>query len=459
MVSRTAKPENMKRLLHSLFLTACLLLVPEILCQAQYNPSHVTNDEKKQVIDSVGRRLNEFYIYPTVAGKIVSLISKNLENGVYDSINDPNEFAAKVTQDLVSVSNDKHLKVEFDPEWILESRKTVNQPKSLELLSRELPKWRRGNFGFKEVKMLDGNVGYLNLTAFHYTEYGGETAVAAMNFLSNADALIIDLRNNYGGDSSMVQLVSSYLYDSKPVLLGDFYFRNGGTETHTQEWTLPFVSGKKRPDIDLYILTSGKTFSAAEAFTYSLKNYKRATIIGETTAGGAHFIDRQIATDRFSIWVANGKSIDPVTKTDWEKVGVKPHVEVPAKDALAVAQIRALEKLAGTASDGKNTYLWHLAALKAKQNPVQIEQSTLALYVGTYTGTFGQRKVTLENGKLFSQREGGEKYALLPIASDLFTSEETPQFRLKIVRENDKVTGVVSLSEDGSSMKEIRDKP
>jgi C-terminal processing protease CtpA/Prc len=93
-------------------------------------------------------------------------------------------------------------------------------------------------------------------------------------------------------------------------------------------------------------LTSKQTFSGAEEFTYNLKNLKRATIIGETTGGGAHPVSGHRIDDHFMIGVPFAKAVNPISKTNWEGTGVEPDVKVPAADALATAQKLAAEKLA-----------------------------------------------------------------------------------------------------------------
>ena len=193
------------------------------------------------------------------------------------------------------------------------------------------------------------------MRGFSDVEYGGETAVAAMNFLSNADAIIIDLRNNGGGSPAMIQLISSYLFDSNPVHLNNFYWRP--TDSNSQTWTLPHVSGTRSPDTPLYILTSSGTFSAAEEFSYNLKNLERATLIGETTGGGAHPGGSLIATERFMVWVPTGRAINPITNTNWEGSGVIPHIKTSAREALDKAYTIALEQLISQKPRRKITFL------------------------------------------------------------------------------------------------------
>ena len=450
--------EIMRQILFLFSPAFCLLFASMAAAQTQGNLINET--EKKQVIDAVGKRLVDFYLYPDVAGKMAALLSKNLDNGVYKTIDDPKIFANRLTGELFAVSRDKHLEVLFGPESVSETKKEASRKETVETINSELERGRKNNFGFKEVKLLEGNIGYLHLTRFYDVKYGGETAANAMNFLSNADALIIDLRQNGGGDSSMVQLLTSYLFDSKPVHLNDFYLRDGEKQTQIQEWTLPYVPGRRRPDSDVYILTAYRTFSAGEHFVYNLKTFQRATIVGETTGGGAHTVAYQIINDRFLLKVPNGRPINQVTKSNWEGTGIKPDIETPPGDALLAAQIKALEKLTARTDspDAKFTYDWHVTALRAKLNPVRIDESLMRSYAGTYTGEYGQRKITFENGRLFSQRAGGAKLALIPLAAELFTYEARPELRLKIVVENNRVTGLKSIANDGSQLDETRDK-
>lgn len=446
-------------------LVCCLLLTTSTMqAQDQNTQYNISESEKKEVIKLVGKRLIEFYVYPDVARQMAAALSKNFDDGLYNSIKDARHFAMTLTRDLRNISRDGHLDVWFNPQLVLENRNAAGKQKELsaEVLQKQIKEAQRNNFGFKEVKILDGNIGYLNLTSFTNPELGAEEAVtAAMNLLSHTDALIIDLRQNGGGHSTMVTLLASYLFDSKPVLLSDFYTRVGAKETLEQEWTLPQVKGKKRPGTDVYILTAFRTFSAGESFAYSLQNYKRATIVGERTGGGAHIVTYKIVNDNFMIKVPFGRPVDPNTKTNWEKTGIKPDIETAPKDALLAAQIKALEKLSAAAaagSEAKISYEWLLIDLRAKLIPVQIDEAALRSYAGTYTGQLGQRKITFEDGRLFSQRVNGPKMMLTPITTDLFTFEGRNEVRLKINVENNRVVGLTSIGIDGSTFQEIRDK-
>jgi C-terminal processing protease CtpA/Prc len=294
---------------------------------------------RTQVIDGVLKRLNDSYVFPETAKKMETAIRDRVSKKEYDQITSAKEFATKLTSDLQAVSNDKHLRVRYSNRAIPE-RGPRREPTAAEReqQKRELT-WM--NHGFSKVERLPGNIGYLEFLNFMVEELGADTVAAAMNFINGTDALIIDMRNNGGGNPAMVALVCSYLFGTEPVHLNDLYWREGN---RTDEfWTKKEVAGKRYLNKDVYVLTSKRTFSGAEEFTYNLKNLKRATIIGETTGGGAHPGGGFRISENFGMFVPTGRAISPITKTNWEGTGVTPDVAVPADQALLTAQIMALK--------------------------------------------------------------------------------------------------------------------
>ncbi len=295
---------------------------------------------RKTVIENAIKELNDAYVFADVAKKMEADLNERLKNKEYDSITTAQAFAAKLTADLQSVSKDKHIRVRFSEEKI-PTREPQTEPSAEE---RAMDQWfdRRMNFGFEKVERLQGNIGYIDLRGFNGSNASGETVAAAMTFLANSEALIIDLRNNGGGSPQMVALISSYLFGDKPVHLNSLYWRKSGK---TDEfWTKATVPGKKFDGKDVYVLTSKRTFSAAEEFSYNLKNLKRATIVGETTGGGAHPGGSVRVGDHFRLFVPEGRAINPISKTNWEGTGVEPDVKAPKEQALKVAYIMALTK-------------------------------------------------------------------------------------------------------------------
>jgi retinol-binding protein 3 len=299
---------------------------------------------RTQVIDGILKRLNDSYVFPETARKMEQSIRERQSNKEYDQVTSAKEFATKLTSDLQAVSHDKHLRVRYSynalPEGGPQRQPTAEER---EQEKRELT-WM--NHGFTKVERLPGNIGYIDFRGFMNPDLSADTVAASMNFVNGTDALIIDMRYNGGGNPAMVALVCSYLFGAEPVHLNDLYWREGN---RTDEfWTRKEVPGKRYLNKDVYVLTSKRTFSGAEEFTYNLKNLKRATIVGETTGGGAHPGGGFRITEHFGMFVPTGRAISPITKTNWEGTGVTPDVDVPADQALVVAQLMALKKLLTT---------------------------------------------------------------------------------------------------------------
>lgn len=302
---------------------------------------------RQKTIDAIGKQLTEHYVYPDVATKMIQSVHEHQEHGDYNSITDGNEFADALSRDLRSVSHDQHLFVGYDPYLTPEVAGFPTGPH--EPSPAEQARFRtmleHQNCTFSKLEILNHNIGYIKFDAFPPAEFCGPTVVAAMSFVANADALIFDLRENHGGDPSMVDFMVSYLF-RQPTHINDLAARDDN-ETH-QYWTLPWVPGQRFIDKPVYVLTSHGTFSGGEEFTFDLKTQKRATIVGEVTGGGAHPVRGMPAGDHFTIGVPFARPINPVTKGDWEGTGVEPDVKVSAADALAAAEKLAAEKLAST---------------------------------------------------------------------------------------------------------------
>ncbi len=298
---------------------------------------NIDSATRTRVIDGVIANLNEFYVFPDTAKKMEEALRTRQKKGEYDSVTDGETFAQTLTDNLRAVSHDKHLRVNFSPAPM---PKRPDGPPSADDVAQYRKDMERMNCGFDKVEILEGNVGYVKFDMFADPDVCGPTAVAAMNFLANVDAIIFDLRENGGGDPKMIAFLSTYLF-SEPTHLNDLWERKGDV-TH-QYWTLPYVPGKHLDGKPAYVLTSKDTFSGAEEFSYNLKNLKRATLIGETTGGGAHPVDGHRIDDHFMVGVPFARAINPISKTNWEGTGVEPDVKVPAADALTTAQKLASE--------------------------------------------------------------------------------------------------------------------
>ena len=277
---------------------------------------------KKAIVNKLANLMNRNYVFPEKGQAMHDLIKKKLKDQAYDELNTKEDFAAALESDLRSVINDKHIRVTFSPD---RAKAVQNRDRNG---GRSIPE----NFGFEEVRILENNIGYLDLRGFMDAGMAEEVAKPAMDKLIKADAIIFDLRKNGGGSPSMIRFISSYIFGNKPVHLNTFYWRPA--DEYSETWTDSSLASQTKPDIPIYVLTSDYTFSAAEEFTYNLKHLKRATIIGETTGGGAHPGGPMVIRDGFIVNVPQGRAINPVTKTNWEGVGVIPNINISADDAL-----------------------------------------------------------------------------------------------------------------------------
>jgi hypothetical protein len=297
---------------------------------------------RARVIDGAVAKLNEFYVFPDAAKKMAEAVQTRLKSGAYDAITGADDFAATLTDDLRAVSRDKHLGVNFSPQVLPKMDPGANPEPDPAALARRKAFAQRNNCAFEKVERLPQNIGYLKFNGFMDPEICGPTVAAAMNFLAHVDALIVDLRENGGGDPKMVAYISSHLF-AEPTHLNDLYNRK--EDKTTEYWTLRDVPGARLADKPVFVLTSKRTFSGAEEFAYNLKNLKRATIIGETTGGGAHPVSGHRIDDHFMIGVPFARAINPISKTNWEGTGVDPDVKAPASEALDVAKKMAAEQI------------------------------------------------------------------------------------------------------------------
>ncbi len=439
--------------LHPAPIALLLLTVMAFQTHGQQQPAPVPPMDRKtqaSIIDSVSAALREEYVFPAVAEKMDALLRKNLKAGVYREITDPADFAERMTEDLRSVSHDRHLGVRYIPPG--SQREEVALAPEVQQ-QRRLERLRAQNFGFQKVEILAGNIGYLDFRFFAEAKYGGATAIAAMNFLAHSDALIFDLRQNGGGNPSMIQLISSYLFED-PVHLNSFYIRKG--DSTQQFWTQDFVEGQKMTAIPVYVLTSTSTFSGAEEFAYNLKNLKRGTIIGETTGGGAHPVNLCVFQSlNVGLSVPYGRAVNPVTGTNWEGVGVEPDLKIPTERALLVARTEALKELIRKTKDEskKGKLVWLLDGLAAEMNPVAQSDSVARACAGTY----GPRSVRFENGSLQYRREGRPEYRLIPMGGDRYMVQTLDYFRIQFRRDSTgKVIELIGQFDNGETDMNVR---
>ncbi|MFY8275400.1 S41 family peptidase [Pseudoalteromonas sp. SSDWG2] len=287
----------------------------------------ITEAQQQEVITKITQLMSDKYVFPEMAAHTNKKLTAALKNGEFSNYLDDEEFADALSTWLQQHAEDRHLRVKANP--VQKDVKGAESRLHQKLTTKA--RFDKLNQGVVEAKVFADNIGYLDLRGFSHLSHSKTYIDSAMQLLANSDAVIIDLRKNGGGSPRTVQYLCSYFFD-EPLLLNSLYFREGD-ETR-DFYVLDEVNGKKMPDVPLYVLTSNKTFSGAEEFSYNMQTRDRATLIGTTTGGGANPGGMFTIDENFRMFIATGTAINPVTKTNWESVGVKPDVEVAADEAL-----------------------------------------------------------------------------------------------------------------------------
>lgn len=343
----------------SVLLCLSLALVPPPELVRDRAPRDPDRAEVEAVIGRLGDLLQAHYVFPEVARECALRLRSDLEAGVFDRTAGAAELAVALTRALQEVSHDRHLHVSPRRH---DQVQRAGAP-ALEL-AHGFEALRRSNFGFERVEHLAGNVGYLELSSFAPEPLVRDTLAGAMAFLAQSDAVVIDLRGNGGGSPETVRLLCSYFFE-EPTHLNSLYFREGNVLR--EFWTEDGVARRSLVDVPLFVLTSSFTFSGAEEFAYNLRTRERATLVGETTGGGANPGESQVIDEVFEVFIPDGRAVNPVTGTNWEGTGVAPHVEVPADAALD----RALALARGAAAErAGQRFTERLEILRAIQGDV-----------------------------------------------------------------------------------------
>jgi hypothetical protein len=311
--------------------------------------------DRSEVIAALGDTLQANYIFPDVADRVSKALKAKDAKGGYAAATDAQAFSELLSKDLRELGKDDHFRAAHAPGYTPRPSTLSDAPppkEEMEQMRRELSQVA---FGLQHVELLNGNVGYIELRGFGPTEIVGEALGSAMQMLSGTDALILDLRRNGGGEPSTVAFLMSHFFaEGDRRHLNDIYTR--ATDKTQQYWT----DGKVRTHYlkPVYVLTSPRTFSGGEECAYDFQTQKRGILVGETTGGGSNPGDDFSITHDFVAFIPTGKAINPVTHTNWEHVGVKPDLAVPAADAQKTAHAAALRMLlAASTNPDEKAYL------------------------------------------------------------------------------------------------------
>ena len=405
--------------------------------------------EPRVVTGHVADQIAANYFDPAKGAVIAAALKAEASRGDYDRYVQPLDLAQALTARL------KPLDAHFNVNWSPAGAAPAEGPRRAGPPQRDDSN-RRMNYGFHKVQVLPGNIGLIDMrffAGFGPKEVDGARAAAdaALALVAGTDAVIFDLRDNGGGSPAMVgYLIGHFTPDG-----ADIYntFKGRGADTNERP-TVPIATTARRLTVPLYVLTSARTGSAAEAFPYTLQAARRATIVGEASGGAANPGGPAQAGDGFSVFVSSGRPVNPITKTNWEGTGVIPDVAVPAADALVKAQALALGGLikAGLPEPAATEDRW---ALEALADPLPVSVQVMAEYAGGY----GARRVVVEDGKLVIRNGRRPPAVLRPVSTDAFTVEGAPfPYRIKFDRDaQGRVAAMLQTAGDGQTARYARD--
>lgn len=329
------------------------ILVPMPVFAAADIPLNASG--RAAIVQTLARDMNANYISPAVAKRVGTAITRKNAEGGYASAASAQAFSEALATDLRKFSGDLHFGARFDGN-VRERSRAGDDDEGVQVV--------RSGFGIEKIERLPGNVGYIELRNFGPVELVGPAYTAAMSLVEGTDALILDLRRNGGGSvDSVADLMSHFFPPGDRRHLIDIYRRSSNT---TREiWTVPTVAEHYRKPV--YVLTSARTFSGGEDCAYDFQVQKRGTLVGETTGGGSNPVSWFSVGQGIMVAIPTARTINFVTKTNWEHVGVKPDIAVPAAQALQTAHVAILRNLVASAKDdSERTKLQRVLAMVEK---------------------------------------------------------------------------------------------
>lgn len=438
--------------MRALILAAALLAATPALACAQSTPppAAAVQPSPRETVAAVAGRIRDLYFDPAAGDRIADALEAEAAAGAFDSLTDQRDLAATLSRRLRPL--DAHFNVAWDPNAPAGPAPMMRRPPSegagpaagepIRRLARPAnPGEVRGNFGFRKVEILSGNVGYIDLRQFSNIDFDNpadparRAADSALAFVADADAVIFDLRDNGGGAPSMVGYLTSAFTPANAPIYNVFHSREG-TESEAPDVFHP----NPRLEVPVYVLISGRTGSAGEAFPYTLQGARRATIVGEASGGAANPGGMVPVGGGFAVFISQGSPRNPATGRNWEGTGVLPDVAVPWDQALTRAHSLALEGI--VAGDSRRTdAIWTLEAMNA---------TAQAGDLSAYAGAYGEQQVSVVGDKLHVVRGRRPPVVLSALGPDLFTVVGDPTRRVQFTR-NDagRVTTMDSLGLGG----------
>ncbi len=394
---------------------------------AQEGEDPIGENRKTMILDTILICLNDEYVYPENVQIISDSLTHFLKIGRYSAHIAQSDYVDALSIDLRRISKDRHLSLK-----VVKNLNDAGGRQQHSLTSEQVRAVRNKNFYFKNVELLSGNIGYLRFDRFANPELAAKTVSAAMQFLENCDAIIIDLRFNYGGEEEMVKYIASHFFKESTLMNSrNFTRRNSVVES----WTDTSLFVEPLGSSDLYLLTGNGTASGAEAFSYGLQNHKRAVVIGARTAGAAHWVEYfHFPSLQLEIKVPVAYPSHPKTDTNWEGVGVTPNIQISEKEAFDRAYVLALDSLINKETDKTNVeeLAWYRRIASLKLDSQGLNTFVISDYVGHYDGI----EMIEQEGDLCWDQGDNQIFVLIPIADDHFLFADGDDFIVKFARDD-----------------------
>ena len=399
-----------------LMLLASSLMPPPSAAQpatAASAQQRLTNADAADVVRDVIAAVRKNYVFPDRSPVIVARLEQELASGRYATDN-PAELAERISTALKESSgNDGHMYISYQPAEAA-ARSAAAEPAQQPNPAYFERMMAMANYGVTELKVLPGNVRYMNISQWFWDPKGRTRAVYddAMRFLRGGDAIIIDLRNNGGGAAEPVQYVASHFLDPDTKMMT---FRQGPDQV--EENRSQKIAGGKMTGKPLFVLVGPGSASASEEFAAHIKNFRLGTLVGQTTAGAGNTNDLYPVSHGFVVSISTGTAEHAVTGKGWEGEGIAPDREVELSRALDVGHLAALQaQLAGVSPDQRPLFDWTIAALSSDGRSSLTAEQIRAL-AGRYEG---DRLISERGGQLFWKRGDGPELELIPLGDRLF---------------------------------------
>ncbi|HEY0614114.1 MAG TPA: S41 family peptidase [Candidatus Elarobacter sp.] len=425
----------------ALFAAFCLLVLSAPAALPAVAAPALSSAEAGAVVDGVAALVAKDYVVAERRDGVLKRLREARAAKRYD-VSDPAVLSARLTEDLLAASSDRHMYVNYDPAAFAGLRATHDTSNDD---AHAASVARLHNQGYEELRILDANVRYARISGFHWTDDVTARVVDdAARFLGGGDAVVLDLRGNGGGSGEAVHRLISYFMKSDNQLL--MTYRDGITGETFDARVLNDLAAPRMPSMPLYVLIDGGTGSAAEEFAYHVQQFKRGTLVGRTTGGAGNNNTLFPVAPGFVVSISTGTVTHPVSKTNWEGKGVAPDVDVAPATALDEALVRALRSLAaGAAAPRRTAYEWATVGIDARLHPPVVTDDALAAYAGRY----GIRSIRVANHALVYQRDGRDPVGLRPLMPDLFAFENTDAVRIRFRRAGGRVAGFDQITPDG----------